>query len=320
MSDSKKKYEEMIQSSKKVEDMQLADYQYVMSTEEERTRQKRMDIIAQNGNDGGHYQKKGGGLRFNEGKLRYDLIHPVGQEGLVKVLTAGANKYEPRNWEKGMKWSIVLDSLKRHLAAIDRGEDYDPETGQLHIDHLQCNAHFLSTYYKIFPQGDDRRHSYLEDKKIALDIDEVLADFVGGLMSRFPEIKERASYWNDQTIKEFFPKVMDDEDFWLSLKPKVSSLPFEPNCYITSRPCDSSITERWLKINGFPVAPVYTVGLDNSKVRVARELGIDVFVDDAYHNFVELNREGILCYLYDAPHNRRYDVGHKRLKNLKDLL
>lgn len=28
---------------------------------------------------------------------------------------------------------------------------------------------------------------------------------------------------------------------------------------------------------------------------------------------------GILCYLMDAPHNRRYNVGHKRLRSLKEL-
>lgn len=39
-----------------------------------------------------------------------------------------------------------------------------------------------------------------------------------------------------------------------------------------------------------------------------------------YKNFVELNNAGICCYLYDAPHNRRYNVGHKRLFSLKDLV
>ena len=31
--------------------------------------------------------KKEQGLRYNEGKLRYDLLHPLAQEGIVKVLT-----------------------------------------------------------------------------------------------------------------------------------------------------------------------------------------------------------------------------------------
>ncbi len=59
---------------------------------------------------------KGEGLRFNEGKLRYDLVEPFAHEKMVEVLTLGATKYAERNWEKGMKWSIVIASLKRHLA------------------------------------------------------------------------------------------------------------------------------------------------------------------------------------------------------------
>ena len=43
------------------------------------------------------------------------------------------------------------------------------------------------------------------------------------------------------------------------------------------------------------------------------------FVDDKFENFVELNKNGICCFLMDAPHNQRYDVGHKRIKSLKEL-
>ncbi len=345
-----KDYEKLLSDAKSVKDIQVADYKYVMADEKEKEAERRMDIIGQNGNEGFHYQPieegepsavtmkdwsmlddpdlvikgnkddKGSGLRFNSDKPRYDLLHPVAQAGIVSVLTAGSKKYAPRNWEKGMNWSTVLASLKRHISAIELGEDYDKETGLLHIDHVQCNAHFLSAYYKIFPQGDDRRHSYLEVPKVGLDIDEVLADFVGGLMKRFPSMNSRAVYWNDYTLQEKFKEVIDDESFWLGLEAKVDSLPFEPHCYITSRPCSTEITEKWLALMGFPKAPVYTVGLDKSKIDVAKESGIDIFVDDAYHNFVELNKAGILCYLFTAAHNERYDVGHKRIGNLQDLM
>ena len=42
--------------------------------------------------------EKGTGERKNEGKLRYDLIHPVANRGLAQVLTSGAAKYAERNW------------------------------------------------------------------------------------------------------------------------------------------------------------------------------------------------------------------------------
>ena len=336
-------------TQEEINKLQVLDYEYVTASEKERSFANDLEFMDKWGflphwssnktikpykcdpkdleEKDVHYQPskgnkgdKGEGLRFNSNKPRYDLLHPVAQAGIVSVLTAGANKYAPRNWEKGMNWSTVLASLKRHIAAIELGEDYDKETGLLHIDHVQCNAHFLSAYYKIFPQGDDRRHKYLELPKVGLDIDEVLADFVGGLMKRFPDTVDRAVYWNDYKLQANFKEVINDESFWLELDAKVDSLPFEPHCYITSRPCSTEVTEKWLASKGFPKAPVYTVGLDKSKVEVAKEAGIDVFVDDAYHNFVELNKAGILCYLYNAPHNERYDVGHKRIKNLEDLM
>ena len=261
------------------------------------------------------------GLRFNSGKMRFDLVHPWAHEQMVKVLTVGANKYAERNWEKGMAWSSVLASLKRHLNAFESGEDYDPETGELHMAHLACNAHFLTAYYKLYPQGDDRPHEYLNRPKIGLDIDEVIADWVGAWTDKYGMVTPE--FWNfDPHIKEKFDTVKDDKDFWLSIKPKIDpkELPFEPHCYITSRPIPTEWTEQWIAENGFPTMPVYTVGVGESKVEVAKKAGIDIFVDDRFDNFVELNNAGICTYLMDTPHNRRYDVGYRRVHNLKELL
>jgi len=96
------------------------------------------------------------GLRYNEGKLRMDLIPPEADEELAKILTKGAKKYAPRNWELGMKWSTCVASLKRHLLAWEKGEDLDPETGESHMSHILCNAAFLVTYIQRKIGEDDR--------------------------------------------------------------------------------------------------------------------------------------------------------------------
>src|ERR1035437_9969534 len=265
------------------------------------------------------------GLRFNEGKLRHDLIHPIALEGLARILTVGSKKYAERNWEKGMAWSTVIASLKRHLTAIEKGEDFDIETGELHANHLQCNAHFLSAYYKIFPQGDDRQHGYLKDKKIGLDIDEVVCDFTGGWADVFPDCPAEPTEWNydrkmGERIEEMKQKNMLDS-FFPGLKPKVNpkELPFEPYVYVTSRAVSNDLTTEWLDMNGFPKTKVVTVPSRTSKLDVLKELNVDIFVDDKFQTFVELNKNGILCYLMNCPHNKRFDVGHKRLYSLKDL-
>lgn len=267
-------------------------------------------------------EDKDQGLRFNKGKARYDLIPAFAQEQYAKVLTKGAEKYAERNWEKGMKWSKVLASLERHLAEIKKGEDFDQETGLLHAAHIMCNAAFLTEYYKIHPQGDDRPHNYLSTPRIGLDIDEVIADWVKH-WQQYHDIEVTPEFWNfDKDIGKKFQTIKHDKNFWLSIPPKINpkSLPFEPTCYITSRPIPTEWSEQWIQESGFPTMPVYTVGLNQSKVDVAKRLNLDVFVDDRYENFVELNQAGICCYLMDAAHNRRYNVGFKRIYSLDQLL
>lgn len=269
-------------------------------------------------------QKFGAGLRYNADKTRKDLEPTFSQEQYAKILTRGALKYAERNWEKGMPWSTVLASLKRHLAAFESCEDYDPETGALHAAHIMVNAAFLTEYYKIFPQGDDRQHRYLSIPKIGLDVDEVLCNWVGGWIERF-NMEVPRSWFFDRNITQRFEDLRASGEldaFYAGLQPLIEpdSIPFEPHCYVTSRPVSTSITEKWLDRHGFPSRPVYTVDIKHSKVEVLRTAGVEIFVDDRFDNFVEINRAGICCYLMDTPHNQRYEVGHKRIKKLSDII
>jgi len=267
---------------------------------------------------------RGTGLRYNEGKLRYDLVQAEAHKDMVSVLTMGASKYADRNWENGMKWSIPIASLKRHLAAIERGEDYDKESGLLHVAHIQCNAHFLNAYYYIFPQGDDRPKAFLNIPRIGLDIDEVLANWRTAWTKRW-KFKDAESTWHfDRKIDERFKELKKNgelEQFYLDIKPLTNAkdLPFEPHCYVTSRLVPVEITEEWLDKHGFPSKPVYCVGMRQSKVDIVKEAGVEIFIDDKYENFVELNNAGIFTYLFTQPYNEKYNVGHMRIDSLHDI-
>jgi 5'(3')-deoxyribonucleotidase len=264
--------------------------------------------------------QRGSGKRYNTGKTRHGLTPAYAQEQYARVLSIGAEKYGERNWEKGMNWSTVMDSLKRHINAFESGEDYDPETGLLHMAHVMCNAAFLCEYYKIYPQGDDRRLDFLSPVRIGLDIDEVLADWVAHYSRTHSTIIP--SNWNfDRKIGERLAEVAKDKEFWMSIPPKTlpEDIQFEPCCYITSRVIPTEWTEEWLDLHGYPAVPVITVGHDQSKVEVAKAHNVDIFVDDRYENFVEMNNAGIFTYLFDAPHNQRYNVGHRRIKSLKEI-
>lgn len=262
----------------------------------------------------------GKGKRHNKGKIRYDLVPTFSQEQYAKVLTMGAEKYGPWNWARGMNWSSIISSMERHIQAIKKGEDYDNESGLLHSAHVMCNAAFLTEYYKLYPQGDDRNHWYSFHPKIGIDIDEVLANFISHYNTKF-NIDIVPYNWNyDFNMKERLSSLKDDYDFWINIPPliKASDLPFEPHCYITARPCKSEWTIEWLTKHGFPTKPVYTTeGL--SKVEVAKKAEINWFIDDHFDNFTALNNAGICCFLWDAPHNRKYDVGFRRIKSFSDL-
>lgn len=87
------------------------------------------------------------GRKYDEGKLRYDLIPPEALRGLAEVYTIGAKKYSDRNWEKGISYSRLIGALLRHLVdGFMMGEDIDPENKQRHIDSVVWNAVALSTF------------------------------------------------------------------------------------------------------------------------------------------------------------------------------
>ena len=105
-------------------------------------------------------------LRFNTGKTRYSLLEPYAIEELAKIFTIGAIKYDSYNWLKGgMKTSTFIDSLKRHIAAFEKGEDIDPETGCHHMAHAAWNALGIVSYAHFFPEDDDRIIKKLNEKK-----------------------------------------------------------------------------------------------------------------------------------------------------------
>jgi hypothetical protein len=98
--------------------------------------------------------KSPAGLRFDGGKVQLELIPPEWIEALGQVLTKGAAKYEPRNWEKGMAWSKMIGCAMRHLLAFMKGERFDtkpdaqgrPGTGCHHLALAAINLLMLMSY------------------------------------------------------------------------------------------------------------------------------------------------------------------------------
>lgn len=96
------------------------------------------------------------GVKFDDGKTRFDLLPPEGVNAVAVILTLGAEKYAARNWEQGMDWSRPFGAALRHLFAWWSGESRDRDTGRSHLWHAACNIFFLITY-EIRGIGKDDR-------------------------------------------------------------------------------------------------------------------------------------------------------------------
>jgi len=99
------------------------------------------------------------GRKDDSEKSRVDLIDAEFLEGLGDVLAFGARKYNAHNWRGGIKYSRLIAACFRHLLAILRGEDRDPESGLGHVFHLACSCMFLSWHLKHRRDLDDRYKS-----------------------------------------------------------------------------------------------------------------------------------------------------------------
>jgi len=74
----------------------------------------------------------------------------ITNESVPKLFTSGED-----NWKRGSPITELTDSLLRHLTALLRGEMDDPESGEPHIGHLQCNAMFIAYMLKNKPEFND---------------------------------------------------------------------------------------------------------------------------------------------------------------------
>jgi hypothetical protein len=262
-------------------------------------------------------EKRHLGTRKNSGKLRLDLIPQTAIRSLGEVLTMGADKYDDRNWENGLSWTATIASLDRHLSAFKNREDFDEESGLLHIEHALANVMFLNHFYRTYPEGDDRPMKFNKVRRIGLDLDGVLCDFAKDF-SKISHVS--SSHWDIGTEVEKGLQELGKE-FWIGLEPllKGSELSFTPACYIAKRKtCRLEWILEWLKIHQFPIADVHITN-GRTKSEIANKEELDLFVDDNFSNFVELNENGITCFLMDAFHNQKYDVGYKRIYTLNEL-
>lgn len=98
------------------------------------------------------------GRKDDSGKVRYELISPIGLHELAKTYTVGAEKYGDHNWVKGLHYCRLFGAIMRHLWAWFRGESWDPDNGQHHLAAAAFGCLTL-IHYEMTGIGHDDRWS-----------------------------------------------------------------------------------------------------------------------------------------------------------------
>lgn len=97
------------------------------------------------------------GKKFDNNKIRLDLIPSESIEEIGRVLTFGCIKYGQANWAEGIHYSRLIAAAKRHISTWEKcEEDIDPETNTSHIANAATNLLFLLWMIKNRPDLDDR--------------------------------------------------------------------------------------------------------------------------------------------------------------------
>jgi hypothetical protein len=102
------------------------------------------------------FPNEAGGIKHDQDKPMMDLLDSGFLEDMASVLTFGAKKYAAHNWRKGINVSRTIAAIYRHLGALNRGEDLDPESGCHHEACIAINCQFLNWMLKNRPDLDDR--------------------------------------------------------------------------------------------------------------------------------------------------------------------
>jgi hypothetical protein len=84
------------------------------------------------------------GSKADAEKPRWDLLPWKPLAAVVEVLTYGAKKYAPDNWQEvPLASRRYFAAAVRHLVAWNEGEGTDPESGHPHLAHAACCILFL---------------------------------------------------------------------------------------------------------------------------------------------------------------------------------
>lgn len=165
----------------------------------------------------------------------------------------------------------------------------------------------------------------MRNKRIALDVDDVLAAFTPHAHTfHGKELPNKLDYWSVPGMEErlgkgwFLDKLAQNNDFWKTIPvlSPATDIDFEIVCYISSFPIEMFHHRyKWLRDNGYPDAPLI---LASNKRDICTKLDIDILVDDKPETMKNLIGSGTRGIHFMTPYAGFEPVG-EYITNLKQL-
>lgn len=146
----------------------------------------------------------------------------------------------------------------------------------------------------------------IDNIKVAADIDECLADFMGGY-KEFYQTDKNPHRLNGLNITKNVRKLRNNKEFWENLDLLDNGLDFNPEIYCTKRINPKSYTKNWLSKNKLPNVPIYQMYYyGGNKADMIKGL-VDVLVDDSIDNVYKSIESGVPALILDTPYNQNGD-------------
>jgi hypothetical protein len=201
-----------------------------------------------------------------------------------------------------------------------------------------CNAAFLTEYYKIYPQGDNRLQPFMYAPHLMLEVDEVLADFINfhNTQNLHPVTAEEWDYFdgdiraikcaqNGPDISEMDAKMNPELaaallKLWLNVPKKSNTkiAPYMTVSYFTRQKWCPTWAAEWIKKHKYPRGTVHVVSTPQDIIELTKSTKT-LCVVSTMRTFVELSKADICCYLLQNEYTAQFDIGHRGLRTLADL-
>lgn len=159
------------------------------------------------------------GRKYDGGKLRYDLVPALALEEVVKVITKGAEKYDPENWKRVPEGRRrYYAAAMRHMEAWRKGEKQD-EIGTHHIANAISNLMFILEKElngwedtEEFHTGEFHTGGFLP----ATFETEYLTPLISEIRNLREDVKRMNNHFktdiSQETLKVYIDSVVEDQD------------------------------------------------------------------------------------------------------------